>query len=56
MGSFNLWMYFKKLKLNHNTSNYEVQNLKSKNKEIYIKTEIDKIYKNNEINRLEFMY
>jgi len=32
----------------------KLQNLKSKNKEIFIKTEMDK-YKNNEINRLEFI-
>jgi hypothetical protein len=33
---------------------YKLQNLKSKNKEILIKTEMDK-YSNNEINRWEFM-
>ena len=35
-------------------SSNKLQNLKSKNKEIFIKTEMDK-YKNNEISRFEFL-
>jgi hypothetical protein len=35
-------------------SSNKLQNLKSKNKEIFIKTEMDN-YKNNEISRFEFL-